>query len=110
MGVRNPDEKFATAFRCSPQPFTLSTIKEDRYIEVNDAFVQRTGWAREEAIGHTTLELGIWETHAERFAKALRHAVELNLLSPVRPMQLVDEIYPPGPVLSSSPMTGATMK
>jgi PAS domain S-box-containing protein len=66
MGVRDPDEKFATAFRCSPQPFTLSTIKEDRYIDVNDAFVQKTGWTREEAIGRTTVELGIWETHAER--------------------------------------------
>jgi PAS domain S-box-containing protein len=60
------EEKFAIAFKCCPQPFTLSTLVEDRYLDVNDAFVEKTGWAREEAIGRTTVELRIWETHAER--------------------------------------------
>jgi PAS domain S-box-containing protein len=64
--LKKSEEKFATAFKCSPQPFTLSTLKEDRYLEVNNAFVLKTGWSREEAIGHTTVELRIWENHAER--------------------------------------------
>lgn len=66
MLVHEADDKFAIAFRCCLQPFTLSTIKDGRYIDVNDAFVQTTGWARQEAIGRTSLELGIWEARAER--------------------------------------------
>jgi PAS domain S-box-containing protein len=60
------EEKFAKAFRCSPQPFTLSTVKEDRYIEVNDAFELKTGYRREEVVGRTVDELGIWVDYAER--------------------------------------------
>jgi len=56
---RESEEKFAKAFRCSPQPFTLSTLKEDRYIEVNDAFELKTGYRREEVIGGTLLILHI---------------------------------------------------
>jgi PAS domain S-box-containing protein len=60
------EEKCAKAFKCSPHPFTLSTLVEDRYLDVNDAFVRKTGWTREEAIGRTTVELHIWETHSDR--------------------------------------------
>ena len=63
---RESEEKFAKAFRCSPQPFTLSTVKEDRYIAVNDAFELKTGYRREEVIGRTVDELGIWVDYAER--------------------------------------------
>jgi PAS domain S-box-containing protein len=66
------EEKFARAFKCCPQPFTLSTLVDDRYVDVNDAFVEKTGWTREEAIGRTTVELRIWETHAEREKLAQR--------------------------------------
>ena len=64
--LRESERKFAQAFRCSPQPFTLSTIAEDRYLDVNDAFEATTGYAREEAIGRTTEELNIWENPPER--------------------------------------------
>ena len=60
------EEKFAKAFRCSPQPFTLSTLKEDRYIEVNDAFELKTGYRHDEVIGRTVEELGIWVDYSER--------------------------------------------
>jgi PAS domain S-box-containing protein len=64
--LRESEEKFAKAFRCSPQPFTLSTITDDRYLDVNDAFELTTGYTREEALGRTTEELGIWENRPER--------------------------------------------
>jgi PAS domain S-box-containing protein len=73
--LRESEEKFAKAFRCSPQPFTLSTIVEDRYLDVNDAFELTTGYTREEALGRTTEEMGIWEDRPEReklVQKALR--------------------------------------
>jgi len=64
--IRISEEKFAKAFRSSPQPCTISTLKAGRYIDVNDAFELKTGYKREEVIGRTGNELGIWADDAER--------------------------------------------
>jgi PAS domain S-box-containing protein len=63
---RESEEKFAKAFRCSPQPFTLSTLEEDKLIEVNDAFELKLGYRRDEVIGRTVDELGLWADYVER--------------------------------------------
>ena len=43
-----------------PLPLTISTLADGRYVDVNAAWVRDFGWAREEAIGHTSLEIGFW--------------------------------------------------
>lgn len=58
--------RFEKAFRANPQPMSVTTMAEGRYIDVNDSFLQMSGFTREEVIGHTSLELNIWETHAHR--------------------------------------------
>jgi PAS domain S-box-containing protein len=62
----DPDQKFALAFRCSPNPITISTLQEGRYIDVNDSFVQLSGYERWEAVGRTALELNIWANPSDR--------------------------------------------
>ncbi|MBF2009034.1 MAG: PAS domain S-box protein [Chlorogloeopsis fritschii C42_A2020_084] len=59
-------QKFAKAFSCSPNPITISTLQEGRYIEVNDSFVQLSGYERSEAIGRTAFELNIWVNESDR--------------------------------------------
>jgi PAS domain S-box-containing protein len=54
------EERFAKAFHASPMVFTISSLKDDRYIEVNNAFERISGWQRDEVIGHTFAELGLW--------------------------------------------------
>jgi PAS domain S-box-containing protein len=54
------EEKFAKAFRCSPEIISINSLKDGRFIEVNEAFEQLSGYARAEVIGRTDLELGIW--------------------------------------------------
>jgi PAS domain S-box-containing protein len=54
------EEKFATAFRSSPYPIILNRLKDERILEVNDGFVQATGYQRDEAVGLTLRELGFW--------------------------------------------------
>jgi len=60
------EEKFAKAFRSSPQALTITGLNDGRFIEVNDSFTGALGYSREEAIAHTTLELGIWITDEDR--------------------------------------------
>ena len=44
----------------SPNLITLTDMATGRYMMVNDAFVRATGWARDEVIGKTALDIGIW--------------------------------------------------
>ncbi|HTZ18016.1 MAG TPA: PAS domain S-box protein [Dissulfurispiraceae bacterium] len=64
--LRQSEEKFSKAFRASPDWITISMIDDGRYIEVNDAFEQISGYRRDEVIGRTAIELGIWVDPKER--------------------------------------------
>ncbi len=64
--LRFSERKFSKAFRSSPSPITISSLADGRYIEVNDSFLQLMGYSREEVIGHTTLDLNIWNQPEDR--------------------------------------------
>src|SRR5262249_15672591 len=65
-GVRESEERFSKAFHSSPQPMSISSFEEGRYIDVNERFLEVTGYTREEVIGRTSLDLNIWENPAAR--------------------------------------------
>ena len=60
------EDKFRKAFRSSPDWFVISTLEDGFYLDVNEAFLHTTGYSREEVIGHTSIELGIWADPEER--------------------------------------------
>ncbi|MBU7584481.1 MAG: PAS domain S-box protein [Nostoc sp. TH1S01] len=64
--LRNLAQKFAKAFSCSPDPISISTLKEGRFIEVNDSFIQLSGYEQNEVIGHTDFDLKIWVNEGDR--------------------------------------------
>jgi PAS domain S-box-containing protein len=66
--LRLSDEKFQKAFRSSPDWVVISTLEEGIYLEVNQAFLHTTGYRREEVIGRSSTELGIWADPEERDA------------------------------------------
>ncbi len=66
MMLRTSEEKFATAFRSSPQALTITGLADGKMIEANTAFTRTLGYSIEEAIGHSTLELGIWASPKDR--------------------------------------------
>lgn len=59
-GVRKSEEKFSKAFKACPESITIASIDDGRYIEVNDIFLQITGFQRDEVINHTSSELNVW--------------------------------------------------
>jgi PAS domain S-box-containing protein len=58
--LRKSEEKFSKAFRESPVAFALLSTNDHRYIEVNETFERITGWRRDQVIGRTPLDIGIW--------------------------------------------------
>jgi PAS domain S-box-containing protein len=64
--LRASEEKFAKAFRSSPDGIAIATLADGRFIEVNDSFLRLTGYHREELIGRTSVELGIWKSPQDR--------------------------------------------
>jgi PAS domain S-box-containing protein len=74
------EEKFQRVFRSSPIPFSVTTVKEGRFLDVNGAFERRYGYSREEVLGHTVHELKIWEDPADR----VRMVAQLQKSGPIR--------------------------
>jgi PAS domain S-box-containing protein len=57
--LRASEERFAKAFRASPDAMSIIRRADARIIEVNERWVAMFGFSREEAIGHTLQSLGI---------------------------------------------------
>ncbi len=58
--LRQSEERFSKVFRSSPAPMSLSTLEQGIYLDVNDSLTTMLGFTREEMIGRTSIELGIW--------------------------------------------------
>jgi PAS domain S-box-containing protein len=74
-GRKIVEEKFQRVFHSSPIAFSITTLTEGRFLEVNAAFENRYGYRREEILGRTVQELGMWVDPADRklLLQRLRH-------------------------------------
>ncbi|HEX6182363.1 MAG TPA: ATP-binding protein [Pyrinomonadaceae bacterium] len=68
-GLRESEERFAKAFESSPLALTITSLKTGRLLEVNETFTRLSGYTRDEAVGRTTLELGLWAAPEDREAE-----------------------------------------
>ena len=64
--LRISEEKFSKAFHLSPVAKAIATLAEGKLLDVNAAFEKQFGYSRQEAIGRTAVELGIWTDPDER--------------------------------------------
>jgi PAS domain S-box-containing protein len=63
---RASEEKFQKIFDSSPIAFSITTLEEGRFLEVNAAFEARYGYSCQEILGRTVNELKIWDDPADR--------------------------------------------
>ncbi|WP_449658037.1 sensor histidine kinase [Amazonocrinis nigriterrae] len=66
VSLQNLAQKYSKAFSFSPDPITISTLAEGRFLEVNDSFVKLSGYQPDEAIGRTAFELNLWTNERDR--------------------------------------------
>jgi PAS domain S-box-containing protein len=64
--LRQSEEKFSQLFRLSPDAIVLLNVDSGRLVDVNDSFATISGFSRDEALGRTLMELGVYRNPAER--------------------------------------------
>ncbi len=59
--LRASEARYHAAFQTSTDPITISRMSDGVFLDANNAFLNQFGYSRkEEVVGRTTLELGIW--------------------------------------------------
>ena len=73
---RESQDYFAKSFQASPALTALIRLDDGRIIEANVAFLTTSGYTRNEVLGRTAVELGVWSDPANRvtFMEHLREA------------------------------------
>ncbi|WP_313517543.1 PAS domain S-box protein [Pseudomonas sp.] len=64
--LRASESKFANAFLSSPDAVVITDLISGRFVEINPGFERQFGWSKAEAIGRTSMELGIWSDLCDR--------------------------------------------
>jgi PAS domain S-box-containing protein len=73
--LRRSEAKFAAAFRASPHAMMVISLRDGRFLDVNASFERQSGYARDEIVGKTVLEIGIW-LDSENFAAIIAESLK----------------------------------
>ena len=66
MSLSLPPDLFSKVFSASPVSLALCSWAENRFVEVNESFLRVVELARQEVVGRTLGELGLWPDPQER--------------------------------------------
>ncbi|WP_045227099.1 PAS domain S-box protein [Methyloterricola oryzae] len=64
--LRESELKFSKVFHDNPLGMSISRMEDGRFLDVNDSLLRLFGLRRKEVIGHTSVELGMWDDPAQR--------------------------------------------
>ncbi|HEY6951935.1 MAG TPA: PAS domain S-box protein, partial [Bacteroidota bacterium] len=60
VALRESEQRFSKVFYASPVPASITRESDGRYVDVNESFLKRMGYDREEVIGRSALDIGFW--------------------------------------------------
>ena len=69
--ITEAQSAYRTLIHASPIPIAVMKMEDGIYMEVNDSFVELSGYSKDEIVGHSILELGFYPD-AEQRADILR--------------------------------------
>jgi PAS domain S-box-containing protein len=64
--LRVSQEKYSKLFHSSPDAIIISDLESGKIVEVNDTFSVHMGYSREEIMGKSAVDLGLWNTQETR--------------------------------------------
>ncbi|MFI5167614.1 MAG: PAS domain S-box protein [Thermoanaerobaculales bacterium] len=64
--LRESEERFSKIFVSTPAGISISSLDDGRLLDVNQEFERVFGYRRDEIIGRTSLELGLWRDPKDR--------------------------------------------
>lgn len=64
--TRRAEDRFRSLFQLDPDGVSVTLLQSGEVIEVNDSAVVLSGYTREEMMGRSVLDLGLWDSPAQR--------------------------------------------
>ena len=64
--LRESEARFSAAFRASPAFLGVVRLSDSKYVLANEAYLNWMGYAQNEVLGHSCLDLGLWPNPADR--------------------------------------------
>lgn len=80
------EQKFSSAFHASPDGLLITRRSDGTLLDINEGFTRITGYDRADALGKSTLDLGIWSDSQDRERMVellLSHGAVRDMLSRV---------------------------
>ena len=69
--LRLSEQKYATIFQLMPDMVGITRVHDGTFVEINDGFTHISGWTREEVLGRSSIDLGLWTTEDRERALAV---------------------------------------
>jgi len=78
--LQESEQQYRSILESAPDSITMIRIDDGRYVQVNECFLQLTGYSREEALGKTPFDLNIFVDSADwdRLVEVLREKGKIN--------------------------------
>ncbi|HZP39349.1 MAG TPA: ATP-binding protein [Methylomirabilota bacterium] len=72
--LRESERRFMVAFHANPLPMSITSLADQRHLEVNEAALRHSGYSREEMMGRRKADMGLWvvSDQQERMLALLR--------------------------------------
>lgn len=83
--LRLSEQRFSKAFHASPDPVSITRLRDGCLVDVNESFLRASGYSRDEVLGRGSVELGLWDSESERD----RLLTELKIRGSVRDFECV---------------------
>jgi len=60
------EERFRLSFYISPDAININRLADGLFVDINEGFTKLSGFTREDVIGRTSLEIGLWNRREDR--------------------------------------------